>query len=219
MSAAESRVLKCCSRCETPRPAERDECLGGLQATYRFTSLMSRRVCWEQDMIDSAATELEVGESQRGLLIKEMGYGGALAGWEREGIWHRTTCPSWMPGTRPPCCKSQRASSCYNPSSLVCEFNPSWTLSPVACLNIFHITHFSPQREINSKGGIPGMWLRMLLAVSRGEARPTLLKTNCTTSLSSTKPAFKEDYKKSVYFYLLTRHVGLVFNPFWGQRC
>lgn len=29
---------------------------GGLRATYRFTSLMSRRVCWELDMIDSGTT-------------------------------------------------------------------------------------------------------------------------------------------------------------------
>lgn len=41
--------------------------------------------------------------------------------------------------------QSQSASSCYNPSSLVCEFNLGWMLSPVACLPIFHITHFSLQ--------------------------------------------------------------------------
>lgn len=67
--SAQGPVLKCCSRCESQCPAERDEWLAVLPATYRFTVLMSRRICWEQDRIDSITREQEGGK-QKELVIK-----------------------------------------------------------------------------------------------------------------------------------------------------
>lgn len=64
----------------------------------------------------------------------------------------------------------------------------------------------------------------MLLAVSGGEAHPTLLPAHWTRSLSFTKTA-DEDVKKrrgeKMFIYCpssIRCYNGILFNPFWGQQ-
>lgn len=116
---------------------------------------------------------------------------------------------------------SESTSSCYSPTSLVREFKSELVLSP--CYAPHYIPHNAllPPRETNSKGRIPGQWLRMLLAVSGGEARPTLLPAHWTRSLSYTKTA-DEDVKKQRGGCLFIALPGLdvmtdfYSHPYWG---
>lgn len=146
-----SHVLKFCSRCESMHPAERDEWLGGLQATYRFTFLMSGRLCWEQDMIDSVRQNwkrriaVEVFDKDDGV----------------EGIWHQS-CLSYMPGT------TVRLPLVVAPL-VWCESSICWMFP--FCTS----THRNARLPKKNKGRIPGKGLQMLLAVSRGEVHPSLL--------------------------------------------
>lgn len=92
---------------------------------------------------------------------------------------------------------------------------------PVACLTIFHITHFSLQGEQIAKVEFLAGDSGWLLAATGGEAHPTPLPTHCAGSRYFTKTAEKDrDRGETVYILTLihtTWYILISFNPPWAN--
>lgn len=165
-------------------------------------------------MIDSSATELKGGNHSEAF-DKDGGV---------EGLWQaakRRDLASDLPeldAKKPSTVlqKPRRFLLLQRLSSVLSDLD----VSPCCVLHyIPHSTFHPPPRETNSKGGIPGKWLRMLLAARGGEAHPTLLPAGCTRSLYFTKTADTERRREMVFIYCLhsITHARLkFFNPIWG---
>lgn len=117
--------------------------------------------------------------------------------------------------------QSQSASSCCSLTSLVCWFKLSWMFLPVACLTIFHITHFSLQGEQIAKMVFLACDSGWLLAVTGGEAHPTPLSAHCTGCRYFTETAEKERDEGRMVHILTVIHTGcyiiISFNPVWAN--